>query len=223
MLNAAISVLLALAAAPASNKIISLLYRKEPEVLSYPEQIKERARFRLPLLFFGCIICFWQFDSSNVIPSAFSIAFFFFLLLITVTDLEQYVIFDSMVAALGIAGLLRAALAVFYPTAFTGLPVGMPLPPPTITGCLLTGLGAGALMLLLAVLTKGGIGGGDVKLLSAIGVWLGLQPTLRVLMLGFMLGGAAALLLLLSGQKKKQDFFAYGPCFTIAAVIVCLT
>lgn len=80
----------------------------------------------------------------------------------------------------------------------------------------------GIVFLVLAVLTKGGIGGGDIKLVAALGLWLGSDMLMTVVIAGIVLGGMAALIMLATGKRKKGDFFAYGPYFTISALLFTL-
>ena len=75
---------------------------------------------------------------------------------------------------------------------------------------------------LLAVITKGAIGGGDIKLIAAMGLWFGYRSLLTVIMYGFLAGGAAALLMLLTKQKKRKSYFAYGPYFALSEIGVLL-
>ena len=74
----------------------------------------------------------------------------------------------------------------------------------------------------MAVLTKGGIGGGDIKLVAALGLWLGSDMLMTVVIAGIVLGGMAALIMLATGKRKKGDYFAYGPYFTISALLFTL-
>ena len=87
---------------------------------------------------------------------------------------------------------------------------------------LLAALVGGAVFLLLAILTRGGIGGGDIKLIFVLGLWLGSKILLGTILLGFCLGGLAALFFLVTKRKKKRDFFAYGPYFSLAALFLAL-
>ena len=84
---------------------------------------------------------------------------------------------------------------------------------------LIAALGGGALFLILAILTRGGIGGGDIKLIAALGLWMGVSHLTDVIVLGLIGGGIGALILLKFGHKKRTDTFAYGPYFTIAALL----
>ena len=45
---------------------------------------------------------------------------------------------------------------------------------------------------------------------------------MTVVIAGIVMGGLAALLLLATGKRKKGDYFAYGPYFTISALIFTL-
>ncbi|MBQ1335390.1 MAG: prepilin peptidase, partial [Selenomonadaceae bacterium] len=130
----------------------------------------------------------------------------FFLLLIACTDFEQYVIFDAMLLPFALAGLAAALL------------LGMPVPDHLLSGFL-----GGLAFLVLAILTRGGIGGGDVKLIAVLGLWFGPERLLNIVLPGLLLGGLAALFLLLSKKKKRQEAFAYGPYFCLAAIFFLLT
>ncbi len=80
---------------------------------------------------------------------------------------------------------------------------------------LLGALAGGAPLFALAVLTNGGIGGGDVKLAAAGGLWLGWQGALLSLALASWFGGLAAIFLLVSGRKKRKDAIAFGPFISL--------
>ena len=188
---------------------IDRLYRQEKDdsLLSFPDQIAKRAKFRKPLLFFLLLFCIGKAWYAVSIPTVlYYTAAIALLSFITVTDFEQYVIFDSMLLPL-------AGLGLCY-TVHQQL---------SLTEHLAAGLGGGLLFLLLTILTKGAIGGGDIKLIAALGLWLGIRPLLSVIMYGFLAGGAAALFLLLTKQKQRHDYFAYGPYFALSGIAVLLS
>ena len=180
---------------------------KDTSLLSFPEQIVSRAKYRKILLLLLLLFCIGKAWISLSGPALFYItAAIAFLSFITVTDFEQYVIFDSMLLPLAILGLCY--------TLHLKLPA---------TDHLAAGLGGGLLFLLLTLLTKGAIGGGDIKLIAALGLWLGIRPLLCVIMYGFLAGGAAALFLLVTKQKKRHDYFAYGPYFALSGIGILLS
>ncbi len=215
MFQLVFALLLAGAATAAFSALIDRLYSRETDELSFPDRLRERAMFRRPLLFVGCAAAFFCCDTAYPAASFFGLCFYLPLLIISVTDWEQYIIFDSVVAFLAVAGLGQSAAASYRPELFDVMTL-----PPGLMNAVLTGLAAGALMLLLAVVLKGSIFGGDIKLIAALGLWLGSKYMPACIALGFVLGGVAALLLLLSRQKKRDEYFAYGPYFVMAAVLV---
>ena len=135
--------------------------------------------------------------------SIFLLLFNYFLVLYTFTDFEQQVIFDHMLIPFAALGLLQT-IALQQP----------------LLDHLTAAAAGGLIFLLLAILTRGGIGGGDIKLIAALGLWLGIDNLLSVSMAGLVLGGIAAFFLILTGKKKRTDYFAYGPYFILTAIVL---
>ena len=124
----------------------------------------------------------------------------YFLLMTIVTDFEQQLIFDRM-------QMPFAALALIF-MCLSG----------QISNYLLAAVAGGGGFLLLALLTKGVIGGGDIKLIFVMGLWLGAEKLLQVIAGGFILSGLAAGVMLLSGRWGMQERFAYSPYFSLLAL-----
>ena len=85
----------------------------------------------------------------------------------------------------------------------------------------LCALGAGATGLLLA-LAPSGLGLGDVKLCTVIGLWLGwygVLPLTLGLCAGVALGGLAAIFLLITRRAGRKDPMAYGPHLIAGALM----
>ncbi len=68
-----------------------------------------------------------------------------------------------------------------------------------------------AVFYLLARLTKGGVGPGDVKLLAALGLLLGVFETLIATLLGLLLCALTGAVLMLVRRKKKADRIPFAP------------
>jgi prepilin peptidase CpaA len=68
------------------------------------------------------------------------------------------------------------------------------------------------------------MGGGDVKLIGALALWLPLMPLLRMLVLMSLLGGALTLGMLLTQWLRRRNIGAievpYGVAITLGAGIV---
>ncbi len=76
----------------------------------------------------------------------------------------------------------------------------------------------GFIMLLIALISKGGIGGGDVKLLATIGSFIGWRMALSSLFWGSVVGSLVSVLLILLRKKKKSDPVPFGPFLTIGVI-----
>jgi prepilin signal peptidase PulO-like enzyme (type II secretory pathway) len=74
----------------------------------------------------------------------------------------------------------------------------------------------------IAFLT-GGFGGGDVKLLAALGLCLGWPLTLLTLFGAILFGGIYGIWLLATKKAGRKDAFAFGPFICAAAVVSSVT
>ncbi|SHK62894.1 leader peptidase (prepilin peptidase) / N-methyltransferase [Selenomonas ruminantium] len=206
MMKIIVAVIAAAAGSWLGSRWISCLYLQRQEILSFPHKIQDQNQCRLYFLpaCLGIPFAFYLLSASIEIPTAFFPLFYiYFLVLFTVTDWEQQVIFDNMLIPFALMGIVAALSS-----------------DASLLNHLLAALGGGFLFLFLAILTKGGIGGGDIKLIAALGLWLGTSSLLMVIATGIIMGGIAALCMLLSGHKKRTDTFAYGPYFAIAALLL---
>ena len=86
--------------------------------------------------------------------------------------------------------------------------------------CLLAGAIAFAVFLVFALLVRGGLGMGDVKLAGLIGLLLG-SDALYALMLGVIVGGLAAAALL-AARRGRKSTYAYGPYLALGASLLVL-
>ena len=68
---------------------------------------------------------------------------------------------------------------------------------------------------------KDGLGYGDLKLLSAIGAWLGWEVLPAVILLASGLGLFFGLILIFRGQSKEQPI-SFGPYLAISAWVTML-
>ena len=129
-----------------------------------------------------------------------------FLVAITFIDLDHQIILDGMLALLAVSGLVLQLMtgAVGFWSMWLGALVG------------------GGLLLVLAIISQGGMGGGDVKFAAALGFWLGWPGILLGLFIGFVAGGAISLLLLVTGLRGRKDFIPFGPFIALGAWIALL-
>lgn len=117
---------------------------------------------------------------------------------LVVIDLQQQIIPDQLNSTGAIAGLLAIVVSdITFINALIGAFIG------------------GGLMLLIAIISRGGMGGGDIKMMAWVGFFLGWKLTLLALFLSFLIGGLGSLLLILFGIKKRKDFIPFGPFLAI--------
>ena len=187
---------------------IDYLYPKaqKRDSLSFPNQIAERARLRKPILFLSQLICIYKawslLSGSEFCYVLIAIAF---LLFFTVTDFEQHVILNEMLASFAFIGLCKTMY--FHLSVFDHI---------------IASLGGGLFFLLFAIIGKGAIGGGDIKLIAALGLWLGSRPLASIIMYGAMSGGIVALVLLFIKRAGRKQYFAYGPYFALSGIGILL-
>lgn len=87
---------------------------------------------------------------------------------------------------------------------------------PTLRSALVGGLFGFGVFLLLALVWRGGMGMGDVKLAGVIGLATGLSGALIAMLVSFYAGGIAALIILVRSRKRGQTM-AYAPYLAFGA------
>ncbi len=126
------------------------------------------------------------------------------LVIITVSDFAYMLILNKV--------LLPFAIVLF------GLRILSPLTPwwDSLLGA---AIGFGVL-LLIALVSKGGMGGGDIKLFFVIGLVLGTVHTLLTLFLAALVGSVVGILVLRRTKQGRKTPIPFGPSIAFAAVIV---
>ena len=186
------------------SKWIDYLYASPNAPLSFPDEIEIRSKFRKPILAIS-IFLIANFVNIPKPMVYFAMIAIFFMLLITITDFEQYVIFDKMLLPFAVIGLI----AIY----------NLKLP---LINHLESALIGGGIFFLIALLSKGALGGGDIKLISVLGLWFGIDKLFSIVILGLIIGGFSALIMLVTKLKNRHEYFAYGPYFTFAAIYIIL-
>lgn len=134
---------------------------------------------------------------------AFKGVFLLTLLAAAVIDLRSYLIPNRLLVAALAAGipLLLLSRALPMSQAIAGLVV------------------LGGIMLLVAIVARGGMGAGDVKLAAVMGFFLGPGPGLVALFVAFLAGAFLGLLAMLLAGKGRKDFIPFGPALAIGGVV----
>lgn len=100
------------------------------------------------------------------------------------------------------------------------------VPGPAVIQRLLGMLVISGCMILVVLILPGGFGGGDIKLMAAGGLFLGLEGSILAVELSILAGGFYAIFLVIWKKAKRKDFFPFGPflCGGMMAsfVILCM-
>ena len=142
------------------------------------------------------------------------LAFAWFLLALSLIDLDHHLLPDDLTLPLLWLGLLVSAFNL-------GLP-GVSLFDAVI------GAAAGYITLwslfwaFLLVTGKEGLGYGDFKLLAALGAWLGWQAILPVLLLASLAGAAIGLILIVFGGRERSAPLPFGPFLAAAGFVMLI-
>jgi leader peptidase (prepilin peptidase)/N-methyltransferase len=168
---------------------------------------KEKISIRYPLLEFLNGIIYLSF----FITYGFTLEFIYlslltsFLISITIIDLKHQIIPDGLVVSvLGLNILYKIGNYFVYGISFE-------------FSDSLFGLLAGAgFFLLILLISRGGMGGGDVTLVGALGFSLGLKNTILMILLSFIIGAIISLILLAFKIKSMKDPIPFGPFIIIA-------
>ncbi len=92
----------------------------------------------------------------------------------------------------------------------------------TLQNSLLGFVAGGGLFLVIALVSRGGMGGGDVKLAAMLGVFLGWQDVLLSFFFAFIFGALVGLILIVTKIKSRKDYIPFGPFMVLGALIVIL-
>lgn len=72
------------------------------------------------------------------------------------------------------------------------------------------------------IFKKEAFGGGDIKLLSGIGAFLGIKNIFWTLFYSSLIGSIFSIVLIVLGKIKKNDYIPFGPFLSIAAILLFL-
>jgi len=132
-----------------------------------------------------------------------SLALTSLLTLATITDINYFIIPNK--------------LLIFFMGLFIVIKVLHPLD--TWYDSLLGFLISYLLILLLIILSRGGMGAGDMKFLAVIGFLTGTKIALLGFMFAILLGGLYGIYLLIIKRKNKSNYIPFGPFISIGILI----
>lgn len=129
-------------------------------------------------------------------------SFFVLLARLSLDDVRIGLLYDRWVLALALVGILMSASGQ------------LASPLSALSGALV----GGGLLYAVRLLSRGGMGGGDVKLAAALGIWTGLDGILPALFVAFVLGsvfGAAQMIL----HRQRHMKLPFGPFLAVGGMV----
>ncbi|HEY6102106.1 MAG TPA: prepilin peptidase [bacterium] len=139
--------------------------------------------------------------SHSLLDAAAGVVFVLLLLAVFFIDLEHQIVPN----ALSYPGLLLGLL--------------LAVPQGRFVDALFAAAGAGALFLLIAIISGGGMGGGDIKLAAMMGVFLGWPRIGVALLCAFVLGAGVGVLLIALKRRSRKDPIPFGPALAVGALV----
>ena len=126
-------------------------------------------------------------------------------------DLKEMIIPDSLVLCILVLSIIHKACNYFlYDIS------------PDLIGSFLGLLLAGGLFLAIVIVSRGGMGGGDVTLAGALGFVLGVKYIFLNIFLSFILGAIISIVLLAARIKTRKDPIPFGPFIVLGFFITVL-
>jgi len=154
----------------------------------------------------------WRYEVS--IELAVALFYICIFMVLMVIDWEKGLILNKIVFPAIVASIVISALFSIFLSDIEIVP---------FIGWAAAGGGIGlALFLLIVIVSRGGMGWGDVKLAALIGLATGFPLVFIALLIGVVLGGVVAALLLVFKIKKRKEAIPFGPFLAIAAIATLL-
>lgn len=174
---------------------------------------------------FLLLLTYWKFRDAPVTIVIF-LLLVLSLIIISAIDFRTHTIPDRLTYSLIILGLLSSPFNSFLKQ-YGRIMITSPERLSLVVSSLLGLLAGGGLLYLIALLGRGmfkreAMGGGDIKLISGIGAFLGVVNLLWVIFLASLLGAITGGALIIAGKYKKFQEIAFGTYISLAAVLVFL-
>lgn len=136
----------------------------------------------------------------------FDLLFVSLLIALTMIDIDTFRLPDVLVSLLAAVGVLKILVTV----------------EPGFWNSLLGAVGAGGIFFLIAHFYPDGMGLGDVKLVAALGVYLGFPDVFYAVFLASLFGVIAGGINLVIKKKNLRDPIPFGPFLAAGAVVMLL-
>ena len=134
-----------------------------------------------------------------------------------ITDLEHNVLPNKIIYPGMVIALILAVLGSIFDFGLTGV-TGLGFRLWIVNAVIGGGIGF-VLLLIPALIYRGGMGGGDIKLAGLIGLVTGFPLVFVALFLAIVSGGLAAAIMVLAKLKRRKDTIPFGPFLCVATMV----
>ena len=151
----------------------------------------------------GCLFTY-SYVHIGLTPSLLpTLLFISFLMIVVVTDITYMIIPNK--------------LLLFFLPLFVFIQIIYPLEPfyDAVLGAVVGFL----LIALIIIISRGGMGAGDMKLFGVIGIMLGLQHVLLSFFIAVCVGGLIGAYLLIGKKKERKSQVPFGPFLVLGTMI----
>jgi len=155
---------------------------------------------------------YWQYELS--IELAIILFYCCLFIVLLVIDLEHGLILNRVVyPAMAVALLISIFFSIFFPQSKIVPDIGQAA----------IGGGIGLVLFLLVVLiSRGGMGWGDVKMAALIGLVTGFPLIFVALLLAVIVGGLVAGILLALKLRRRKETIPFAPFLSLATIVTLL-
>jgi len=162
-------------------------------------------------------LLYWYYRLS---PELGILAFYACLFIVVfVIDLEHSLILNKIVYPTMIVALLLSLIPQSWLSYEPWLTIVIE---PGIASAALGGAIGFVVFLLIALVSRGGMGWGDVKLAALIGLATGFPLVFVAIIMAAILGGVVAVVLLATRRRGRREMIPFGPFLAVAAMATLL-
>ena len=160
----------------------------------------------------------WRYPAVELLTAIF------YLLVFMRFDFHVAIIYTLLVTSLIIITFIDIDYKII-PNVITipAIPIGLVLSyfflPHSIINALIGMLGGGGLLLLMAVIYPGGMGGGDIKMVAMLGAFLGWQKIFLTIFLGSLIGSVVGIAMIISKKGGRKTKIPFGPYLAAGAIL----
>jgi len=196
---------LALACGWATNQAVDRMISKKPLLPGPWFPARRRGFFLLTGMMLATVLTYWRLGTG---ASAFlAVVILACLLALAVTDQQCSLLPDKLVLTLAVLAALWIALHFTVQMLWTHLAAA---------------LVCGGVFYLLALVVKGAVGGGDIKLMACCGLLLGPGDVFLMAVFAFVAAGLVAAVLLMVRKKSLKDAISLGPYICLGTALSLL-